>query len=96
VEKTPQGKKMKQIVTVTEVEGEGLEALGGKKVLLMCMNYFYTGTLVGVNTTFVKLDNCSIVYETGPWNEKGFKDAQLVGDNHYVTTQSIESFRQVN
>mgnify|MGYP003342329052 FL=1 len=86
---------MKQIVTVTEIDGEGLDALLGKNVLLMCMNYFYTGKLVGVNSTFVKLDNCSIVYETGPWTEKGFKDAQLVGDAHYVTTSSIESFREV-
>jgi hypothetical protein len=86
---------MKQIVTVTEVDGEGLEALLGKNVLLMCMNYFYTGTLVGVNDKFVKIDKCSIVYETGPWSEKGFKDAQLVGDSHYVMINTIESFRQV-
>jgi hypothetical protein len=86
---------MKQIVTVTEIEGEGLEALLGQTVLLMCLNYFYTGTLIGVNEKFVKLDNCSIVYETGPWTDKKFKDAQLVGNGHYVMIQSIESFRQV-
>jgi len=86
---------MKQIVTVTEVDGEGLDALLGKNVLLMCMNYFYTGKLVGVNADFVKLDNCSIVYETGSWSEKNFKDAQLVGDSHYVRIPTIESFRQV-
>jgi hypothetical protein len=87
---------MKQIQIVTEVEGEGLEALLGKNVLLMCMNYFYTGLLVGVNDKFVKLDKCSIVYETGPWSDKKFKDAQLIGDApHYVMVDSIESFREV-
>ena len=86
---------MKQIVTIQEIEGEGLEALLGENVLLMCSSYFYTGKLIGVNEIFVKLDQCSIVYETGPWNQIGFKDAQLVGDSHYVMIQSIESFRKV-
>src|SRR5208282_5297819 len=58
-------KIMKQIVTVTEVEGEGLEALLGQNVLLFCLNYIYTGKLVGVNSTFVKLEGAKIVYETG-------------------------------
>ena len=56
---------MKQIVTVTEVDGEGLDALLGQNVMLFCMNYIYAGKLVGVNDKFVKLENCSIVYETG-------------------------------
>lgn len=85
---------MKQIVTVTEVNGEGLEALLGKRVLLMCANYFYHGTLVGVNDRFVKLDDAAIVYETGAWSNTALKDAQRVGDAHYVMTQSIESFRE--
>jgi hypothetical protein len=38
---------MKKIVTVTEVQGEGLTALLGEKVILLCMNYSYVGTLTG-------------------------------------------------
>jgi len=87
---------MKKIMTVTEVEGEGLISLLGETVLLMCMNYFYTGKLSGVNDNCVLLDNCSIVYETGAWNSTtGFKNAQLIGDGHYVMISSIESFRKV-
>ena len=67
---------MKKIVTVTEIEGEGLESLLGQKVMLFCLNYIYAGTLSGVNNTFVQLENAQIVYETGAFNEKGFKDAQ--------------------
>lgn len=33
---------------IQEVEGEGLIALLGKRVTLFCMNYIYTGDLVGV------------------------------------------------
>ena len=46
---------MKKLVNVQEVEGEGLVALLGEKVILFCMTYFYAGTLVGVNTDTVLL-----------------------------------------
>ena len=85
---------MKQIVTVTEVEGEGLDALlGQENVLLFCLNYIYTGKLVGVNDSFVKLENASIAYETGAFTTKGYTDAQkLPGDAWYVQRGAIESF----
>ena len=76
---------MKNIVTVTEVEGEGLKAFLGQKIMLkimlMCMNYNYAGTVEGVNDTFIKLlgDDAVIVYETGEWTAKSWKDAQKVG-----------------
>jgi hypothetical protein len=82
---------MKRIVEETEVAG--LEALLGENVLLMCANYFYTGKLLGVNASCVELGAPSIVYETGPWNEKGYKDAQSMHEKKwYVSTSAIESF----
>ena len=47
---------MKKLVKVEEVQGEGLVGLMGENVTLFCMNYIYTGRLVGVNDTFVKLE----------------------------------------
>jgi hypothetical protein len=84
---------MKQIVTVTEVEGEGLEALLGQPVLIFATNYIYAGKLIGVNKTFIKLDGAKIVYETGPFSDKNYKDAQALPTNEwYVQTAAIESF----
>ena len=83
---------MKKIVTVTEVDGEGLVALMGKKVMLFCMNYIYTGTLTGVNQTCVLLEDAAIVYETGAFDSKSFKDAQRLPHSLYVQTGAIESF----
>jgi hypothetical protein len=84
---------MKQIVTVTEVEGEGLEALLGQNVLLFCMNYIYTGKMVGVNSSFVKIEGAKIVYETGSFSDKNYKDAQnLPASEWYVQTSAIESY----
>ena len=85
---------MKKIVE--ESEGEGLEGLLGERVILMCMNYFYTGILIGVNESCVKLKEPQIIYETGEWTEKNWKDSQhLPCDPFYVQSGSIESFGKV-
>jgi hypothetical protein len=82
---------MKKIVQVTEVDGEGLVSLLGKRVLVFCMNYIYTGELEGVNNTCILLKDGHIVYETGTFSSKTFTDAQKIGPL-YVQTNSIESF----
>ena len=80
---------MKKIV---EVSDEGLEGLLGETVTLFCMNYFYTGELVGVNTSCVRLDNPRIIYETGEWSNKDWSDAQSLPGSLYVQISAIESF----
>ena len=83
---------MKKLAQVVEVDGEGLEGLLGERVTFFCLNYFYVGKLVGVNETFVKLEDASIVYETGPFTESGWKDAQALPHEMYVMVGMIESF----
>ncbi len=85
---------MKRIIT--EDSGKfGLDSLLGEKVLLLCGNYFYAGTLTGVNKTFVELDDASIVYETGEWSASTYKDAQKLGTGPtFVRIQWIEAFRR--
>ena len=80
---------MKKIV---EVSDEGFEGLLGETVTLFCINYFYTGRLVGVNASCVKLDDPKIVYETGEWSGKDWKDAQSLPGSIYVQVSAIESF----
>ena len=81
---------MQKLIEVTE---EGLAALLGKEVLLMCSNYFYMGRLEGVNTSTVLLINPSIVYETGAWTDPNYKDVQKLHTNKwYVQISAIESF----
>lgn len=87
---------MKKIVTVSEVEGEGLVALLGKPVLLFCLNYIYTGVLTGVNASCVLLENAAIVYSTGAFDSKSFDDAQKLPFPVYVQTGAIESFSETN
>jgi len=84
---------MKKLVEVVQVEGEGLDGLLDQPVLLLCANYFYTGKLIGVCETYVKLENPSVVYETGAWTEKGYRDSQKLHVNEfYVQRAAIEAF----
>ena len=83
---------MKKLVTVQEVEGEGLESFLGERITLFCLNYIYTGNLVGVNHDCVKLEDAAIVYETGAFTDTAWKDAQKLPHPVYVTKATIESF----
>lgn len=83
---------MKKVVTVTEVDNEGLEGLMGQVITVWCLNYIYTGKLEGINEDYIKLTEASVVYETGPFNEKNWKDAQRLPNPCYVMKQCIESF----
>ena len=83
---------MRKLVEVVEVEGEGLNALMGENIILFCMNYFYAGKLVGVNTDCVLLEDGGIVYETGAFTDKNWKDFQRIPGPLYVRFASIEAF----
>lgn len=82
---------MKKLVKVEEVEGEGLIGLLGKQVMVWCMNFNYHGTLVGVNGHDIKLEEATVVFETGPLGGK-LKDAQKLPSDHYVRMSAIESY----
>jgi hypothetical protein len=77
---------------VQEVEGEGMDKLLGERITLFCANYIYTGVLSGVNETCVLLTEAAIVYETGPFGDKKWKDAQNFPAEWYVQLSAIESF----
>lgn len=83
---------MKKLVQVQEVEGEGLVSLLGQRVTLFCMNYIYTGTLSGMNSSCVLLEEAGIVYETGAFTDKTWKDYQPLPNSLYVQLAAIESF----
>lgn len=77
---------------ITDVEDEGLMSLLGQRITVFCMNYFYTGKLIGVNKSCVKLEDAYQVFETGPFSDSKWKDAQKLPNDWYVSISSIESF----
>lgn len=83
---------MKKLVKAIEVEGEGMEALLGQKVTFFCLNYIYHGTLTGVNTHDVLLEDAYVVYETGAFTDSRFKDAQKLAKEWRLRTATIESY----
>ena len=81
---------MKKIVQ--EVGGEGLDKLLGERVTLFCANYIYTGMLSGMNESCVLLTDAGVVYETGPFTDKTWKDMQKLPGDWYVQIGAIEGF----
>jgi len=82
---------------VQEIKDEGFAALLGKNVEIFCGVYIYAGKLVGVNTTCVKLANPHLVFETGGFLDKKYKDAQPMGrEYHYIASTLIESFGETH
>lgn len=83
---------MKVLTQITETENEGFMSLMGETITCFCPDYIYTGKLIGVNTTCIKLENPKIVYETGAFDTKNWKDAQALPNNLYLQTAMIISF----
>lgn len=84
---------MKKVITVTEVEGEGLESFLNRRIFVVCNSYFYAGTLTGINTTCILLEDARFVLESGSFEGKGIKLSEKVnGGNIYISTSAIESF----
>lgn len=83
---------MKICKDVVEVSGEGFEGLLGQTITCFCAVYIYTGKLVGVNDSCIKLKNPAIVYETGSFLEKHWKDAQQLPNELYIQLAMIEAF----
>ena len=82
---------MKKIIT--EDNNEGMDSLLGEVITVFCCRYIYTGKLIGVDDECILFETPSIVYETGEFSDKEWKDAQrLPKDKWYISKQSIESF----
>ncbi len=81
---------MKRLIESDEISG--FEAQLGESVTLFCLNYIYTGKLVGVDDTELELSDAAIVYETGDFSHDNWKDAQRLPHNWFVRIGSIESW----
>jgi hypothetical protein len=80
-------------VELTEVKNEGLVKLIGERVTFFCANYFYLGDLVGVNDYCVLIENPKIIYDTGAWSEKNYKNSESLNVRElYININTIESF----
>ncbi len=77
---------------IIEDNKEGMIKLIGERVTLFCLNYIYTGKLIGVNDTCVLLEDAGIVYDTGNLDSKDWDDCQKLPHDWYVQLGSVESF----
>ena len=81
---------MKKLI---EVENGGLLSLLDENVLIFCVNYIYTGKLIGVNDDCIQLSDAKLVYETGAFSDANYKDAQPLSTSEwFIQLAAIESF----
>jgi hypothetical protein len=81
---------MKKLIQVED--SEGFTALLGQRITVFCLNYIYTGNLVGVDETFLLLEDAAVVYETGAFTDAKWKDAQPLPQSWRVQIGAIESW----
>jgi len=81
-----------EMKTIVETTGGGLEGLLGERITVWCCNYIYAGVLEGVGDHDIKLNDASIVYETGPLTDSGFENSEELPSVWYVRTSAIESY----
>ncbi len=85
---------MKRIVE--DKEG-GLISLMGKRVTFFCVNYIYTGVLVGFDDACAELEDSAIVYDTGSFELSEYQDEQkLPMKTHFINLALVESFGAKN
>ena len=85
-------KTLAPTIPVIEMENDGFNSLLGETITVFCAIYIYTGKLVGVSSSYIKLENPKIVYETGPFDTKDWKVAQALPNDVFIMLGMIESF----
>ena len=85
-------KTLAPTIPVIEMENDGFNSLLGETITVFCAIYIYTGKLVGVSSSYIKLENPKIVYETGPFDTKDWKVAQALPHDVFIMLGMIESF----
>ena len=85
------------MITLVNDKSQGLTEYMGKRITVFGVVYIYTGKLVGVDKTFLKLEDAAIVYETGPFKEddKKWKDAQSLPHSVLVKLSNVESVMEL-
>jgi hypothetical protein len=71
---------------------KGLTELVGQKITVFCTNYIYHGKLLEVTPRAIKLEDAAVVYETGDFDDKVWRDIQKVNGDWYIAVSKIESF----
>ena len=94
-------KKPSKVVTeeTSEIveEPQNFEYLLGENVVFICSSYTYIGVCTGVNATVFEVSDPSIIYETGPWLDKNWKDTQKLPTNKItIGVNQYESFFVLN
>jgi hypothetical protein len=86
---------MKQLVN--QNDKTIIDAYLGEIITVFCCRYIYTGKLIKIDSLFITLEDCKIVYETGDFAEKEWKDAQSLKTKEWnISLGSIEGLGKLD
>jgi len=86
-------KEEKETVNILIEEEGGFLSFMGKIITVYCINYIYTGKLIGVDDTCIQLSSAGIVYETGAFSDASWKNIEHFPHGDWCIQRSaIESF----
>ena len=68
----------------------------GETIAVWGVNYIYSGKLVAVNDSEIKLVDAKVVYETGELGAAEWKDAQQLPSDWYIRLSAVESYGKVD
>ena len=86
-------KKYIEEKTDNPLEEDGYSELIGENITVFCCRYIYYGKLIAEGEGFIKLENPSIVYETGSFSKDNFETIQSMNTKTFcINKDSVESF----
>ena len=81
---------------IEESETVGVDDLLGETIIVMCMNYTYSGILVSASDDAFLLRNPEIVFKTGPFKEPGWERSEpTCCSEQYIARSAIESYGKI-
>jgi hypothetical protein len=78
--------------------GENIKELGelkdlvGETYCFQCARYIYHGKVKKITADYIELEDASVVFDTGDYDNKEAEDKQETPHNIYVMRQAIEAF----
>ena len=63
-----------------------------QKFTFICTNYIYSGQIENISKDTVVSKNAQIIFETGPINQKGWRNSEDFPHLLFIARQSIESY----
>lgn len=82
-------------VLTKNVDDSIIESYMGKKITILCVRYFYIGTLCAIDGDLIKISGARKVYELGKLETKNIESEESFNRDWVINVNAIESFGEL-